>query len=436
MNGQNPGNMTPEQRKIYEQKHREYLARKAAYEKKRQAEMQRREAEEAAKRAKMKKFWISAVCVAVAFIIIGLSAFFVTKYLRDIDPSTPKTFTYRINDEKNSVAYSDAFHGNLIFINMRFLRDALSLTESSSDNATVKYTSRATKSSVVFKDGSSTAIVRGMNVNMPAPAKVNADECSVPLDTVSYIFTGITISKTASSVRIERTDSVDILAKSTDTLSMVIEFSTDLSEYEQYMNPQGTERDKYLKLVNKENGVDEDYIPKNLVNITESVFAGNADTSGKIDACAEKALYAMVTELRKATGNGYISVLSGYRSYAYQKTVFDRNMNGMTLEQTKTTVTDTAYPGYSEHQTGLCADLWDTRPQYSPTVNPFTDEATATWLKNNAWKFGFILRFPSGKEQVTGYSYESWHFRFVGRYHAQKIASAGITLEEYIDTLK
>ena len=79
MNGKNPGNMTPEQRKIYEQKHREYLARKAAYEKKRRAEMQRREAEEAAKRAKMKKFWISAVCVAVALIIIGLSAFFVTK---------------------------------------------------------------------------------------------------------------------------------------------------------------------------------------------------------------------------------------------------------------------------------------------------------------------------------------------------------------------
>ena len=109
-------------------------------------------------------------------------------------------------------------------------------------------------------------------------------------------------------------------------------------------------------------------------------------------------------------------------------------MNGMTLEQTKTTVTDTAYPGYSEHQTGLCADLWDTR--YSPTVNPFTDDATSAWLKNNAWKFGFVIRFPSGKEQVTGYSYESWHFRFVGRYHAQKIASAGITLEEYIDTLK
>lgn len=434
MNGQNPNNMTPEQRAVYEQKRREYLARKAAYEKKRAAEQQRREAQEAAKRAKMKKIWITGVCIAVAVILIGLSAFLIAKYIKDVDPSTPKTFTYRIDDEKNRVAYSDAVRGNLIFINMRLLRDALSLTESSSDNASVKYTSRATKSSVVFNDGSNIAIVNGMSVKMPAQAKVNADECSIPLDTVSYIFTGITISKTASSVRIERTDSVDILAKSTDTLSMVIEFSTDLSEYEQYMNPQGTERDKYLILVNKENGVGEDYVPDNLVNISPGIFEGNASTSGQMDACAEKALYAMVTELRKATGNGYMCVLSGYRTYAYQRNVFDRNMNGMTLEESKTKITDTAYPGYSEHQTGLCADLWDTR--YSPTVNPFTDEATATWLKNNAWKFGFILRFPSGKEQSTGYSYESWHFRFVGRYHAQKISAAGITLEEYLETMK
>lgn len=434
MNGQNPNNMTPEQRAVYEQKRREYLARKAAYEKRRQAEQQRREVEEAAKRAKMKKVWISVVCVTVAVILIGLSAFLVAKYISDVDPSKPKTFTYRIDDEKERVAYSDAVRGNLVFINMRLLRDALSLTESGSEPTSVKYTSRSTKSSVVFSDGSNIAIVNGMSVKMPAQAKVNADECSVPLDTISYIFTGITISKTASSVRIERTDSVDILAKSTDTLSMVIEFSTDLSDYEQYMNPQGTERDKYLTLVNKENGVGEDYVPENLVSISPGIFEGNASTSGQMDACAEKALYAMVTELRKATGNGYMCVLSGYRTYAYQRNVFDRNMNGMTLEESRTKITDTAYPGYSEHQTGLCADLWDTR--YSPTVNPFTDGATATWLQNNAWKFGFILRFPSGKEQSTGYSYESWHFRFVGRYHAQKISAAGITLEEYLETLK
>ena len=267
MNGQNPNNMTPEQRAVYEQKRREYLARKAAYEKRRQAEQQRREAEEAAKRAKMKKVWISVVCVTVAVILIGLSAFLVAKYISDVDPSKPKTFTYRIDDEKERVAYSDAVRGNLVFINMRLLRDALSLTESGSEPTSVKYTSRSTKSSVVFSDGSNIAIVNGMSVKMPAQAKVNADECSVPLDTISYIFTGITISKTASSVRIERTDSVDILAKSTDTLSMVIEFSTDLSDYEQYMNPQGTERDKYLTLVNKENGVGEDYVPENLVSI-------------------------------------------------------------------------------------------------------------------------------------------------------------------------
>lgn len=431
-----PKNMTPEQRKIYEQRRREYRARREAYEAQREAERRRRQEAEAERRKKIRRRWIIGVSAAVAVIIIALTVVLTVKHITDVDPSTPQTFTYWIDDERTRVAYSEVVgDSNVIYINMRLLKTALTLTETGSSDDVVKYTSRSTKSNAVFTNGSSTAVVNGMNVNMPAPARVNADECSIPIDTVSYIFSGITVSKTAKSVVIERSgDTVDILAKSTDTLSQVIEFSQDLSAYEEYMNPQGADRDKYLLLVNKKNGLDADYVPENLVNISDSIFGGNATTSGQMDACAEKALYAMVTELRAATGNGYMCVLSGYRSYSYQKNVFDRNMNGMTLEESQNTITDTAYPGYSEHQTGLCADLWDTR--YDPTVNPFTDDATFEWLTNNAWKFGFILRFPSGKEQTTGYSYESWHFRFVGRYHAQKIYSSGLTLEEYTETLK
>ena len=88
-----------------------------------------------------------------------------------------------------------------------------------------------------------------------------------------------------------------------------------------------------------------------------------------------------------------------------------------------------AYPGTSEHQTALCVDLITSSGKLD--VNFAQTEAFA-WLSQNAYRFGFILRYPEGKEEVTGYSYEPWHYRFVGREAATDIHFGGLTLETYL----
>ena len=83
-----------------------------------------------------------------------------------------------------------------------------------------------------------------------------------------------------------------------------------------------------------------------------------------------------------------------------------------------------ARPGYSEHQTGLCTDI-------NTVDSSFANTKEAKWLADNSYKYGFILRFPKGKEDITGYKYEPWHYRYVGEETAKIIYDEDLTLEEY-----
>ena len=105
---------------------------------------------------------------------------------------------------------------------------------------------------------------------------------------------------------------------------------------------------------------------------------------------------------------------------------------GLTEEAAREEVlTYSAAPGTSEHQTGLCCDMHN----LGAADVAFANEDAYKWLKENCWKFGFILRFPEGKDDITGYQFEPWHYRFVGRYTAEKIHNSNMCLEEYLDTL-
>ncbi len=119
---------------------------------------------------------------------------------------------------------------------------------------------------------------------------------------------------------------------------------------------------------------------------------------------------------------------SGFRSYEKQKSLYNNyvNRSGKAAADTYS-----ARPGHSEHQTGLAFDVCATN---RPCINSnFDSTAEAAWLSENAYKYGFILRYPSGKSGITGYKYESWHFRYVGVDLATKLYNGGnwITLEEY-----
>lgn len=114
-------------------------------------------------------------------------------------------------------------------------------------------------------------------------------------------------------------------------------------------------------------------------------------------------------------------IQSGFRSYYTQEAIYN---NYVSMDGQERADTYSSRPGHSEHQSGLAADI--NNPDES-----FNGTAAAEWLKNNCYKYGFIIRFPEGKQDSTGYMYESWHIRYVGEEWARKITESGKSLEEY-----
>lgn len=120
---------------------------------------------------------------------------------------------------------------------------------------------------------------------------------------------------------------------------------------------------------------------------------------------------------------------SGFRSYEYQNTLYTNYVNRDGKEAADRY---SARPGYSEHQTGLSFDIGEKGREDLWLTNEFGETEAGQWLVNNAHTYGFILRYPEGKESITGYMYESWHFRYLGKELAQKVYESGLTLEEYL----
>lgn len=124
-----------------------------------------------------------------------------------------------------------------------------------------------------------------------------------------------------------------------------------------------------------------------------------------------------------------LDAFSTFRTYERQQELYDRY-----VERDGAEAADrySARPGYSEHQTGLAFDIGEaTQPEHYARES-FGDTPAGQWLLANAHRFGFILRYPEGKEDITGYMHESWHYRYVGKEVAGRIHSKGITLEEYL----
>lgn len=212
-------------------------------------------------------------------------------------------------------------------------------------------------------------------------------------------------------------------------------FKNDLSAYEEYMNPTGDKRDAFLILVNTKNTLTENDIPTDLVDCQHT---STARKTQQLREYAAKALDALYMEM-KSNQFYNMAVYSGFRDYSYQATLFESYTNNemaanpsLTREQAEAIVlTYSTRPGTSEHQTGLAVDM-DTMGTFS---TDFAYTAEYAWLQENAWKFGFILRFPADKTDITTIQFEPWHYRYVGRYHAQKIHASGLCLEEYVEQL-
>ena len=186
-------------------------------------------------------------------------------------------------------------------------------------------------------------------------------------------------------------------------------------------------------LVNKENMLSIDYIPKNMyiVDNNENNFRhyliDNIKPMLRIEVkpYIEKLIY-------DANNNGInIIVDSAFRSGNYQQMILDKVISEKGNEAYKLV----ALPGTSEHQTGLAVDfaIYE-NGIYNDDIKE--DDKEAIWLKDNAWKYGFILRYPKGKEDITGFNFEPWHYRFVGLELALELYQTNLTLEEYKKCVK
>lgn len=176
---------------------------------------------------------------------------------------------------------------------------------------------------------------------------------------------------------------------------------------------------KYQVLVNKFYKLDKEYTPNNLVKI---------DKKYGRERQVEKRVYEAFIEMYNAIekeGMG-IYITSPYRSYSYQKSLYN---NYVKDNGTKKADTFSARAGYSEHQTALAIDITAKDSMYTK----FATTKEFEWMLKNCYKYGFILRYPKDKERQTGYMFESWHYRYVGKKIAKYIHDSGITYDEYYE---
>ena len=368
--------------------------------------------------------------------IIGVSIFV---SLHKKEKTNPDLYSLSVvTDEESPTVFSgeDIYFDDKIFIPSVAI-NALENITLTLDNTNVGFIIDSNSEYAQFKLDSNKANINGNEVEISEKVKFIDNVLYLPLDLFENHLSGINIekddkAKTYLLSKAEETLSF-ILKKpsvteeqsekeASDTTESPLDFTLDLSSYEEYMNPK--DRDEYLFLVSAEFPLDENYIPTDLMGSIYTRDDGRATQKLRKYACL--ALEAFLKEA-EACGIYGVSVTSGYRSYQYQNQLFEAEIQiAGSVEEASKNVNP---PGISEHQSGLCIDMHN----LPAASTAFGGTKEADWLAENAHKFGYILRYPKNKVSVTKINYEPWHFRYVGRYHATKMYELDMCLEEYIE---
>ena len=307
-----------------------------------------------------------------------------------------------------------------------------------------------------FQNESELAVINGAEVEMSAKALVNKDECLVPFSFLQKVIKqGLNIKWDSQTnvITVKRqrykstkeyadmlfvTDGFQILRSlklESKTQITAEDYPIDIQPYLSYINPDSMS--DMLVLANKKNPLGPEYAPTDLVALEGiGVRAKNATLS--LRGSAAYALKAMLEAMKVEAPDAYktLIVTSAHRTYAYQKNTYDTYVKqhmaeGMTQAEAEAAASEySARAGESEHQTGLCLDFIE---EGGDLDVEFENTKAFAWLSQNAHLYGFILRYPDGMEGITGYTYEPWHYRFVGRDAAVEIYESGVTFEEYLD---
>lgn len=394
---------------------------------------------------------IIAVCAICMVIISILGIVFAVRYAK----SKPNTddFVIYVGEETYIEEYDFAMRSDSLYIDMRKVAAEGGMIISGTKSTASFSTSKGQY--ISFEDGSEMAIVNGNKVELGGIAEVNESVCMIPYKFLTSILesdTGIRVSYNS----IDNTIEIKRRYTTVDGEKIFIDISFDVTEFEVITEPVDPDSlyqynidiSKYLDsiksenllLVNKqeENYLGRNYLPDDLVKLNCRTRDIKREWEFMLRADAANALYAMMLEMDEA-GFTDIKVTSAYRPYSYQEELFEgyvaeyKRDYGMSQAEAEAEASRTsARPGASEHQSGLCVDF--VTDQYPRLTEEFEKSDEFKWLAKNAHKFGFILRYPKGSEDVTGYSYEPWHYRFVGRDAATEIYESGLAFEEYLQS--
>lgn len=207
-----------------------------------------------------------------------------------------------------------------------------------------------------------------------------------------------------------------------DYIRRVVEMVNAGNDYEYYQDTKVSDLSKdVLVLTNKHYYLSNDYVPKDLIT-----FDGTYGYGG--EAVRKPAYDAFMKMAQAAKNQGYyLYAQSNFRDAQLQKELYEQ----YSLEDGKIAADRySARAGFSEHQTGLAIDIISPECQ---RLEDFVDQKEYDWMHEHAHEYGFILRYPKGKEEVTGYKYESWHYRYVGLEAAKYIKEKQITFDEYYE---
>lgn len=409
----------------------------------------------------------------VLFLLLaGICAALFAVYFFSTPDKIGSSMKYTYGRESVRVSEKNAYRGGKLYVSFSRIAD-MALMSKTGDSTEMRFiladgasdsAGTGNEEYVSFKANDADCTVSGTKIRLSGDCVFSSGEVFVPADFVTEYMDGITVEADSAkrTVKISRnkTEETDADGKFTDAAvtftlkaslapsklsgnntsdtagtgnvkkDIEVTFATDLSEYEKYMT---ADSDEYLVLVNRQNTVDASLSPSDLVDVRDT----RSDRSArKMREYAEKSLEAMFNEMR-AAGYTDVSVTSAYRSYDEQKNLYagyvtsEMSRDPSLTEEAARAVVDTysAREGTSEHQTGLCCDMHN----LPGADQAFANEAVYSWLEENAWKFGFTERFPKNKTEITGYSYEPWHWRFVGRAAAYDMKQRGMCLEEYVE---
>jgi D-alanyl-D-alanine carboxypeptidase len=367
-------------------------------------------------------------------------------------------------DEKpKEIAYDEWVVDGIFYVDLWDIAERLELTVSGTRNR-LRFTSD-TDSYLLLEHGDIYAIINGKRVIMESAPALGGEIRSVPAilseekALVPYSFLkdavldgfALKLDSKTNTLKIRRIMNVTGNDKANATPSSVL-FSPD--SFREVIFPMDHEEIEYtytypidvsdcldqilsehLILANKTHALSSDHVPEALTTLRCPVAENR---SFELSEDAAIALEAMMRAM-EADGIEDVYVTSAYRTYAYQQTLYEgyvkKHMSqGMSrAEAEREASTYSSRPGESEHQTGLCIDF-TSKSMHGQLNEAFENTAAFTWLSENAYQYGFILRYPKSDEQIaiTGYDYEPWHYRFVGRFAATEIHMGGLTLEEYL----